>query len=301
MNVFKMHVKSLTKDIEIDYLFKEQWSFPVHKHTHYEIQFIIKGKGLHYINEDQFVYNSGDVFITLPGESHFFVFGEKTAVRIIKFNETFFLQNFQNKDLQLLKQGLFSSNRKISLSDACRKNVGELISLLINSHKKVSVYQNLIIKNTLSLILTLLMEETKLNLIRPQDEKIQMILRYIQENIREKEFLSIKNISEHFCINKNYFSQYFKNATGSTYKKYVNEYVLNMIAHQLLHQDITLSQLAYEFGFSDEGHLSRNFKAQFNKNPTDLRKKKKNSSLMRKLNDKYKDYPNPFGIILVYC
>ncbi|CAD0218233.1 AraC-type DNA-binding protein [Chryseobacterium sp. JV274] len=271
-----MHVKSLTKDIEIDDLFKEQWPFLVHKHTHYEIQFIIKGKGFHYINDDQFVYDSGDVFITLPGESHFFVFGEKTAVRIIKFNEAFFLQNFQNKDLELLKQGLFSSHRKIRLSDICRKNIGELITLLINSHKKASLYQNLIVRNTLSLILTLLMDETKLSLTRPKDEKIQMILRYIRENVREKEKLSIQRISEHFCINKNYFTQYFKKATGITYKKYVQEYVLNMIAHQLVHQDKTLSQLAYEFGFSDEGHLSRNFKAQYKKNPTDLRKKVKN-------------------------
>ncbi|MFZ4928105.1 AraC family transcriptional regulator [Chryseobacterium sp. Mn2064] len=267
-----MHVKSLAKDIEIDYLFKEQWPFTIHKHTHYEIQFIIKGKGLHYINDDQFVYHSGDVFITLPGESHFFVFSEKTAVRIIKFNEAFFLQNFQNKELELLKQGLFSSNRKIRLSDTCRKNIGELFSLLISSYKKVSVYQNLIIKNTLCLILTLLMDETKLNLTRPQDEKIHLILRYIQENIREKDQLSVKNISEHFSINKDYFTQYFRKATGSTYKKYVQQYVLNMIAYQWVHQDKTLSQLAYEFGFSDEGHLSRSFKAHFNKTPTALRK-----------------------------
>lgn len=281
LNVLKMHVKSLTKDIEIDYLFKEQWPFPVHKHTHYEIQFIIKGRGYHHINGDQFMYQSGDVFITLPEDSHFFVFREKTAVRIIKFNEAFFRNNFQVKDLELLKHGLFTSNRKIRLTVACRKNMGELLALMISSHQKASPYQGLIVKNTLSLILTLLMDETELNLAKPQDEKIQLILQYIHKYVREKEMLSVKNISDYFYINKNYFTQYFKKATGSTYKKYVREYVLNIIAHQLVHQDKTLSQLAYEFGFSDEGHLSRNFKAHFNKNPTELRKEKKISGSPR--------------------
>jgi len=272
LNVLKMQTKSLTKDIEIDYVIRDQWSFPLHKHTHYEIQFILRGQGLHFINQDQFLYNAGDIFITLPQDNHFFVFQKKTALCIVKFNEAFFQHSFQNKDLELLKSGLSYSNKKILLTTDCRKNIGELIHLLMKTYKKSSPYKELLLKNTLSLILTLLMDEVELKLSKPQDEKIQEILKYIQRHLGQKDSLSVQNISQHFNINKTYFTQYFKKATGSTYKKYVQEYTLNIIAHQLLHQDKTLSQLAYDYGFSDEAHLSRSFKAFFQKSPTVFKK-----------------------------
>ncbi len=267
LNFFKMQTRSLTNNIEIDYIIKDKWPFPVHKHTHYEIQFILKGKGLHLINQDQFIYSSGDIFITLPQDNHFFVFQEKTAICIIKFNEIFFQGNFQDRELELLKHGLFTSNRKILLTADCRKNIGELMELLMKTYKRTSPYKELILKNALSLILTLLIDEIELKLAKPQDEKIQSILKYIQKYMGQKDLLSIPSISQHFNINKTYFTQYFKKATGSTYKKYVQEYTLNIIAHQLVYQDKTLSQLAYEFGFSDEGHLSRAFKTYFKKSP----------------------------------
>lgn len=272
LNVLKMQTKSLTKDIEIDYVIKDQWSFPLHKHTHHEIQFILRGQGLHFINQDQFVYNAGDIFITLPQDNHSFVFQKKTAVCIVKFNEAFIQHSFQHKDLELLKSGLSYSNKKILLTTDCRKNIGELIHLLMKTYKKSSPYKELLLKNTLSLILTLLMDEAELKLSKPQDEKIQEILKYIQRHLGQKDPLSVQNISQHFNINKTYFTQYFKKATGSTYKKYVQEYTLNIIAHQLLHQDKTLSQLAYDYGFSDEAHLSRSFKSLFQKSPTAFKK-----------------------------
>lgn len=271
LNVLKMHTKSLTKNIEIDYVIKDQWTFPLHKHTHYEIQFILRGKGLHFINQDQFVYNAGDVFITLPQDNHFFVFQEKTALCVVKFNEAFFQYRFQGKDLELLKSGLSYSNKKILLTADCRKNIGELIHLLMKTYKKASPYKELLLKNTLSLVLTLLMDEVELKLHKPQDERIQEILKYIQKHLGQKDMLAVQNISQYFNINKTYFTQYFKKATGSTYKKYVQEYTLNIVAHQLLHQDKTLSQLAYDYGFCDEAHLSRSFKAFFKKSPTAFR------------------------------
>ena len=60
----------------------------------------------------------------------------------------------------------------------------------------------------------------------------------------------------------------------SPYKRYVNEYSLNLIARQLVSSERTLLQLAEEFGYSDESHLSNAFKAHFHQTPSFFRKKK---------------------------
>lgn len=267
-----MRIRNLTKKISVDYVIKDKWHLPVHKHTHYELQYIIRGKGQHIINGNSFNYEKGDVFIVPPQDNHFFIFQERTAVCVIKFNESYFSNFIEDKDFKRLLTNLSAPHKKNLLSPNCRKNIGELIQLIMTTYKKVSIYQDIIIKNTLGLILALISEDTELILTKPKDEKIQSILGYIDKHITEKHLLSTQNIADIFTINKTYFNQYFKKTTGSTYKKYIQEYALNIIAQQLIYQDKTLSQLAFEFGYSDESHLSRAFKSHFKQTPSSFRK-----------------------------
>lgn len=272
LNVLKMQIRNITKKFEVDYVIKDKWHLPVHKHTHYELQYIIKGKGQHIINGNSFNYEKGDVFITPPQYNHFFIFQERTAICIVKFNEGYFEDFLKNEDFKKLLTRLSASRTKILLSVECRENIGELIQLIMKTQKTVSTYQDIIIKNTLGLILALMADDTELMLTKPTDERIQSVLKYIDEHIKERDLLSIKNIADFFHINRTYFNQYFKKATGSSYKKYIQEYALNIIAQQLIYQDKTLSQISFEFGFSDESHLSRTFKSHFKQTPSSFKK-----------------------------
>lgn len=267
-----MQTRNLTKQFAVDYVIKDKWHLPVHKHTHYELQYIIKGRGQHIINGNSFNYEKGDVFIVPPQDDHFFIFQQRSAICIIKFNEGYFENFLKDRDFKQLLANLSAPRRKISPSEECRKNVGELMRLIMTTYKKASVYQDVITKNALGLILALMSEDVDTVLIKPKDEKIQAVLNYIDKHIKEKSLLSIQTMASSFNINKTYFNQYFKKATGRSYKKYVQEYTLNLIAQQLVYQDKTLSQLAFEFGFSDESHLSRAFKAHFRQTPSSFKR-----------------------------
>jgi quercetin dioxygenase-like cupin family protein len=43
-----------------------QWEHSVHKHTYFEIIFILKGQGRHNLNGNSFDYSEGDVFLVGP-------------------------------------------------------------------------------------------------------------------------------------------------------------------------------------------------------------------------------------------
>jgi AraC-like DNA-binding protein len=267
-----MHIRNLTRKLDIAYVIKDKWHLPVHKHTHYELQYIIRGKGQHIINGHSYNYERGDLFILPPQDNHFFIFRERSAICIIKFNEGLFENFSQDAEFKQLLSNFSSPWRKMKLSAECRKNAGQLMELIIKEHKKASVHQNIIIKSALGLILALMSEDAGITLPKNKNEKIQVILSYIDLHITERELLSTQKIAEKFNINKTYFNQYFTKATGCSYKKYVQEYALNLIAQRLVYQDKTLSQLADEFGYTDESHLSNVFKAHFNQTPSAFRK-----------------------------
>jgi AraC-like DNA-binding protein len=266
-----MHIRNLTQKLEIAYVIKNEWHLPVHKHTHYEFQYIIRGKGQHVINDQTYNYEKGDLFILPPQDSHFFIFQEKTVICVIKFHEGFFGEFLQDTEFKQLLMSFSSPHRKM-LSGNNKQQVIGLMELLITEHRKKNNYQNIIIKNVLSLVLILMSKDANQNHVNSQDGKIQDILNYIDRHIAEKRMLSTENIALQFNISKSYFNQYFTKATGSSYKKYVKEYTLNIIAHQLIHKGKTLSQLAFEFGYSDESHLSNSFKAHFQQTPSAFKK-----------------------------
>jgi AraC family transcriptional regulator, L-rhamnose operon regulatory protein RhaS len=267
-----MHIRNLTQKLEIAFVIKDEWHLPMHKYTHYELQYIMKGRGQHIINDQTYNYTKGDLFILPPQDSHFFIFQEKTVICIVKFHEGFFDLFLQDTDFRQLLTCYSSPQRKIILSGNNRQQVIRLMDMLIVEHRKKTNYQNIIIKNILSLVLILMAKDTDEYITDTKNTNIQEILTYIDRHITERHLLSTDNIATNFNISKTYFNQYFSKATGSSYKKYVQEYALKLIAHQLVHRQKTLSQLAYEFGYSDESHLSNAFKTHFKQSPSAFKK-----------------------------
>lgn len=267
-----MHIRNLAQKFEISYVIKDTWHLPVHKHTHYELQFIIRGKGQHVINDQTYNYQEGDLFILPPQDTHFFIFNERTAICVVKFHEGFFEEFRHDADFKQLLTSFSSSNRKTHLSGAGRQQTVSLMELIISEHRKAATYQNFIIKTSLALVLALVSKHAETNIIKAKEGKTQAILNFIDQHIKEKKLLSVSHMSEHFNISKAYFNQYFTKATGSSYKKYVQEYALNLIAQQFVQGNKTLSELAYEYGYTDESHLSNAFKIHFGQSPTAFKK-----------------------------
>ena len=64
------------------------WTHLVHKHTYFEIIFILKGNGIHHINGNAFDYAEGDVFLLGPEDFHHFDIHTLTEFSFVRFNES---------------------------------------------------------------------------------------------------------------------------------------------------------------------------------------------------------------------
>src|SRR5258706_2241032 len=75
-------------DIKV-YTFSE-WQITSQRHLFFEIIYILKGSGIHILNNEKFEYNANDLFVLIPNDTHHFGVHEETSICIITFNETFF-------------------------------------------------------------------------------------------------------------------------------------------------------------------------------------------------------------------
>jgi AraC family transcriptional regulator, L-rhamnose operon regulatory protein RhaS len=71
-----------------------------------------------------------------------------------------------------------------------------------------------------------------------------------------------KYLPAHFTNPKDSINDYFKLHTGKTLKEYITEYRMSIVTMRLLSTNMTIADIAFELGFTDESHLNKTFKSQ---------------------------------------
>ena len=101
-------------------------------------------------------------------------------------------------------------------------------------------------------------------------EVIEQTLKYIGENLMSD--LSLKTISEKSNFSSVYFHKMFKASTGKNLREYVEEQRIKRAIELLISTEMTLTQIAYECGFSSQSYFSYAFKRYMCTTPRDYAK-----------------------------
>jgi AraC family transcriptional regulator len=130
--------------------------------------------------------------------------------------------------------------------------------------------------------------------------RINRVFEFIDQNLESD--LSLNKISEIAFFSPFHFHRVFKFVTGETLKEYITRRRIEKSASDLLHKNITATEIAHKYGFSDNSSYSRTFKKYFGVNPTEFKKQNPNrSSKIRQLESKngqeYPDYEKYICII----
>lgn len=274
-----MNSLSLFQEFDITLFESEKWDMPPHQHSFFEIVYILEGKGIHILNNNGFEYSKGSLYLLTPNDEHSFQITEKTSFCIITFNKIYFSkEKTKGKNTidfsELFKKlELIFSNANYLIGDSIKNNeernlVSILIHQIIEESKTKSEFFESIIQNSIFLILNIIARNIQNQLTSSfradtKSQDVNEIVFYIQQHIYDKEKLKIDQIADHFSKSANYVSQYFKEQTGNSIKDYIQQYKLNLIKNRLQFSSLSISQIADEFGFTDESHLNKTFKLTF--------------------------------------
>lgn len=122
--------------------------------------------------------------------------------------------------------------------------------------------------------------------------RINRVFEFIDQNLGSD--LSLNTIAEIAFFSPFHFHRIFKFITGETLNEYVNRQKIEKSTLDLLHKNITTTEIAHKYGFSDNSSFSRAFKKYFGISPTEFKQQNPNRhSKIRQLESKNgQDYPD---------
>ncbi len=276
-------MQHLLQPIEIEKLVSNNCPVKPHRHSFFELVYILDGCGSYIINGYQYPYSKDDVFVIVPEHGHHTIVQETTSFVFIRFNSKFIQTGelsvkpgtdnpwfekleyiFANQ--QLLKRNLDQQTRKF-LCLLCKTILQE--SSLGRATDEQLLHQ--LVRTMLMVIVKRIDLQTTSQPL-PVRSSIRSIVDYIHRNIRNPDNLRIERIAGHVNMSKNYVSEYFKKFYSRGLQQYITDYKFRLIEDRLRRSDLRLAEIAFEFGFSGESHLATAFRKQRGISPIRYRK-----------------------------
>ena len=248
----------------------------MHTHSFFEIVYIVYGTGKQTINGTETDYKPNNLFLIAPDDSHEVRVDTPSKLFFIRFNHLF-LQSMKTNEESFvrIKTALTNSRNEPCCVIKCEQDkstIKSLMEMLMREHLNDGIYHNELILQFINTLLVIIARNvthsftSKLN--EASEEKMLEILQYIQSNIFSPEKLRAEVISTHFGISETYLGRYFKKHADETLQQYITQYKLKLIENRLLHSNMRINEIAYEFGFTDKSHLNRMFKKYKGTNPS---------------------------------
>ena len=259
--------------------YKTEFTYPLHRHKEYELNFIEHGAGVRRIVGDS-VEEIGEYDMVLVGSAeleHVWEQGRCESKNIreitIQFSHNLFEGEMLSKNqfasirklLDLAENGLVFPMESImkvyatidGLSSENERFIQFLKTLFILYELSVSDYKVLA---SSSYAKTGRVEESR---------RVQKVKEYISEHYAEQ--LRLTDMAEIVGMSPVAFSRFFRQRTGRTLSEYIVDIRLGFAARMLVDSSRNISEICYECGFNNLSNFNRTFKAKRHYTPREFR------------------------------
>lgn len=265
-----MITESISSIFEIHIEEMESWEKRSRKNSFFEIVYVEKGSGSQCINQHEFEFKEGNIFLLPPLDCHSFKINEASRFYYIRFTDHYFLKDDSLMDyndwFDRIAYILANYNKvpgDIISSERERQFIINNIKSIYQEYLSADSYSDSIITGAVASILNILarsIENKYVDQANEIDNRFGEILRYINTHILDSEKLRLTSLAEKFGISKTYFSEYFKKQAGVSLADYILKSKLKIVETKVLHTDLTLKEIAWQMNFADSSHLAKSFK-----------------------------------------
>lgn len=265
----------------------KNYKIGMHKQLFFEINIVIKGTGVHYIENNEVEASVGDVFIIPPDIEHGYTGGDGFDVYHIILNNKFMQKNMA--DLQMLDgfsvlfniepmlraRGNKSLHLKLSgeqfesISDILAERMNHEGNLYLNPTEAfLSMASALILITKLCRIYV----ENRIKEERHEcnDFAFMSALALIHERYYEK--LAINELARTANLSKSSFMRRFTEVCKTTPAQYIIEKRVGIAENMLVDTSLSLSDIAERVGFYDAAYFSKVFTKKKGISPLEYRK-----------------------------
>jgi AraC-like DNA-binding protein len=111
-------------------------------------------------------------------------------------------------------------------------------------------------------------EKDYLSLTQKQ-ERVCLIFDYLQSHYDQS--VTLADLANHIGLDQSYLSRYFKQTFQISFRDYLTKMRLNRAEFLLLHSDRSITDIAYDSGFSDLRTFNKQFQSEYQSAPKEFR------------------------------
>jgi AraC-like DNA-binding protein len=266
---------------------KTEFSYPVHVHPEYELNFIENAKGARRIVGDS-IEEIDDLELCLIGNEtlehawmNYHCESKDIHEITVQFRKDLFLGSLLNKKqfhsifvmLENAKKGVLFSRQAI-------EKVKDKLDFL---NKSPNGFYSVL--DLLTILYELSMDENSRILcsstFNKQDDssesrRIQKVINFLNNNYQKE--IRLVDVASHVNMSEVSFSRFMKKRTGKNYIEYLNDLRLGIASRYLVDTSKTIAEISYECGFNNLSNFNRIFKKRKGYTPKEFRE---NYSKMR--------------------
>lgn len=285
MKMYKTADGFLAKDPYRIFCLAESRNPNIHCHDFFELAYIYEGCGKN-LGDCPTAVNEGDFLLILPGANHCTVSNEKGApwVRVCNLLAAMdYFLGICKKCAEITGDteffGMLTSGEPTCLIMRDSKD-GAILNILramleeydADDGSTPTLMQNLFV----NLLITANRLYNKKQSSQSEDtataKNIRLLKSYIKSHLSEK--LTLDLIAAQLHYSPEYFSRYFKQATGKNISKYLTDLRIERAKELLKSTDMTISDICYECGYSSLSNFRSNFSKYCGMSPKEFRKQR---------------------------
>jgi AraC-like DNA-binding protein len=263
-------------------MFMQQGYVNPHQHEFYELVIVLKGKGKHLIDQEQYPISYGDVFMVHPGQIHGYEFTQNLLiVNLIYDPSQLGLPMADIKDLSGY-HALFELEPKLrqrygfkSKLTLDTEQLASIEKLLLQIEKEMNSktpgYQFVCIATFMRIIAIL--SRCYSNIQSPEARNLVRIgetLSYMEKNYSRK--ITLSELAKMAGMSQCSLIRNFNFALGTSPIEYLLKLRLNKAGELLRNSDMNISETATATGFTDSNYFTRKFREFHRSSPRDFRK-----------------------------
>jgi AraC-like DNA-binding protein len=258
---------------------RNEFTFPIHFHPEYEINFIQNAKGakrivgdhIGEIEEYELVMVGPNIY---HGWENYKNDKTKTLHEItIQFPRDLFDSKLLDKNIIKPIKALFkNSNHGILFSKETAIKLEKKMSLI----SQKSGFENFLEFQSLLYQLAISKDKKSLTNISFENQndffnsdRIEKAYNYIKSNYEKK--IKVQDAAAYINMTVISFSRLIKQRTGKTFVEFLNELRLGYATRKLIETNQSISEICYNYGFNNISNFNRIFKKKQNCTPSEFR------------------------------
>lgn len=233
---------------------------PVHWHEFFELELVLEGTALHFINNEENFLSPGCAYLITNCDFHRIV--PQSNLRIFNLS---FTPDSINAELTTQLSGFHCRLTAETFATA-----SALFQRALNDSDQTKPFSRLLLQSIAQELLICILRDAG----KPQDTAIPSLVQKAIATVNSgfHHSLTLAETAARLNVSPNYLGTLFQRQVGMNFNRYVNRTRLKYACSQLLSGEKTVKEIAFDSGYSSVEYFLAVFKRELGCTPTEFRK-----------------------------